>query len=153
MRPISTKFFTYLFCCFSSCCKAVKRQKWTPVGVLFLALFFLQGIDAQAQINHAEVVPRATDAAIDLDILPSGDTVKHQIFTNTAPGAAQGKLLVFLADFGKIPGDFYKRFCEIGAYEGYHTIGLVYKNFTPISGSCANTTAVSYTHLRAHETR
>ena len=86
------------------------------------------------QLSHLEIAAIATHSEIDLDYT-EGDTVKHQIFVNQFV-PSRNKLLVFLPGTGGRPKDHYSEFCKTAANEGYHAIGLVYKNTTSISSIC-----------------
>lgn len=89
---------------------------------------------AFGQVNQFGIAAITTDANIDLDF-SSGDTVKHQIYINQAV-PPKNKLLVFLPGTSAKPKDHYSKFCRTAANEGYHTIGLKYKNGTSIADIC-----------------
>ncbi|MCI5056825.1 MAG: T9SS type A sorting domain-containing protein [Flavobacteriales bacterium] len=88
----------------------------------------------QAQLIHSEVAAILTDSTIDLDFT-AGDTVRHQIFLDQSV-TKKNKLLLFLPGTGARPGEHYTEFLKLGAQEGYHSLGLVYKNTISISGVC-----------------
>jgi Secretion system C-terminal sorting domain len=113
------------------------------VKTIILLLFgLITTTSIQAQLNQFEIAAQLTDAFIDLDTLPSGDTVKHQIFVNqTVP--SNGKLLLFLPGTGARPGEHYTEICKMAANLGYRAIGLVYKNTTSVSQSCGTMSGTS----------
>ena len=101
---------------------------------LFFIFAFMLHFLCHGQPIHLEIAAISTHSEIDLDYT-EGDTVKHQIFVNQFV-PSRNKLLVFLPGTGGRPKDHYSEFCKTAANEGYHVIGLVYKNITSISSIC-----------------
>lgn len=101
---------------------------------IFASILSVISVTAYGQLNNIEIAAITTDSNIDLDYT-AGDTVKHQIFINQSI-TPKNKLLVFLPGTGGKPKDHYTEFCKTAANEGYHSIGLVYKNTISISDSC-----------------
>jgi len=114
----------------------------------FITVIFTQSV-LLCQLSHLEIAAVTTDPAIDLDY-SSGDTIKHQVFIDNS-SALRNKLLVFITGTSATPGEHYSKFCKEAAKEGYHAIGLVYKNNVSISGICG--TAASTNPLCSENAR
>lgn len=89
---------------------------------------------AYSQVIHLEIAANSTDSKIDNDYL-GNEQIKHQVYVNQAQ-PSKGQLLVFLPGTGARPGEHYSNFCRTAASQGYHVIGLVYKNTVSISQLC-----------------
>ncbi len=93
-------------------------------------------LPSESEVNwsHVQVLPKATHEDIDIDV-KAGDTLKHQVFY-PIDGSLKNQLLVFIPGTGADPALHYREFCELAVAEGFHAIGLVYKNATSISDIC-----------------